>query len=139
MSEINAAFLYSQLKISKKITNKRLSIWKKYYSVFLDLSNKIQIPDIPKYKKHNGHIFYIVLKKNNREKILKFLNKRKVNAIFHYIPLHSSPAAIKILKKINDLKNTNFIANNLIRLPLHNSITKSDIKTIQQAVADSLK
>jgi dTDP-4-amino-4,6-dideoxygalactose transaminase len=139
MSEINSAFLYSQLKKSKKIITKRLSIWKTYEAIFLDLKNKVQLPVISKYKRHNGHIFFIILKKDNRDEVIKFLNNKKIYAIFHYIPLHSSPAGIKISKNSSSLKNTNYVSENIIRLPLHNSIKKSDIIKIKKMVVDSLK
>ena len=64
----------------------RLKIWNYYYKIFKDLNNKkIKLPHIPKYCKHNGHIF-ILLK--NRDGLLNHLNKNKVNCTFHYIPLH---------------------------------------------------
>ena len=139
LSEINCAFLYSQLKKSKKTIQKRLAIWKLYFSLFSELKHKLQLPHISSEVSHNAHIFFIILKKNNRQKFIKSLNKKKINAIFHYIPLHSSPAFINKNKKIKNLVNTNYIADNLIRLPLHNKIKKSDIIRIKHAVIECLK
>jgi dTDP-4-amino-4,6-dideoxygalactose transaminase len=138
LSEINCAFLHSQLINSKKITSKRQAIWKLYFSLFSELKNKIQLPYIPNESTNNAHIFYIVLKDINRDKFLKLLNRKKVNAIFHYTPLHLSKMFVKKYNKKQNLKNTDFIANNLVRLPLHNNIKKSDILTAKQAVKEGL-
>jgi len=138
LSEINCAFLFSQLNKSKKITSQRRSIWKLYFSIFSELKNTVQLPYIPKETLSNGHIFFIILKDKNREKFLKLLNRKNINAIFHYTPLHLSKMFMKNYKGKNDLKNTNFICKNLVRLPLHNDIKKSDILMAKQAVIEAL-
>ena len=116
MSEISAAFLYAQLLNSKKITSMRLKIWNYYYKIFKDLNNKkIKLPHIPKYCKHNGHIFYII--KKNRDGLLNHLNKNKVNCTFHYIPLHQSAAGKKFCK-FGKLKKTEILSKSIIRFPI---------------------
>ena len=131
LSEINCAFLYSQFEKAKKIIKKRMSLWKLYFSLFSKNNQTFQLPFIPKGANHNAHIFFVILRKNNRNKTLKSLNQKKINAIFHYVPLHSSPFGKKYSKKVGQLSNTNFISQNLIRFPLHNEIKKNDIKYIR--------
>ncbi|WP_440657142.1 dTDP-4-amino-4,6-dideoxygalactose transaminase [Candidatus Pelagibacter sp. HIMB1509] len=116
MSEISAAFLYAQLLYSKKITSMRLKIWNYYYKTLKDLKNeKITLPYIPKYSKHNGHIFYIIIR--NRDGLLKYLNKNKINCTFHYVPLHQSIAGKKFCK-FGKLNKTEILSKSIIRFPI---------------------
>lgn len=132
LSEINCAFLYAQLKKTNEIINKRLKLWKIYYDFFSKYQNIVSVPHIPPKVKHNAHIFYLILKKYNRNLLLKILNKKKINSIFHYIPLHNSPYGKINCKYSENMNVTNMIARKLIRLPLHNSITNQDILRVKK-------
>ena len=129
LSEINAAFLYEQLKQAKKLTRKRLAIFKLYHKLLenLEIKKLIKRPTIPTYAKANGHIYYILVKNNKRDKLIKHLQKKKINTVFHYIPLHSSPfGKLKATTK-STMHNTNMISNNLLRLPMHLRLNKKSI------------
>lgn len=129
LSEINAAFLYGQLKQAKKITRKRLAIFKLYHKLLenLEIKKLITRPTIPTYAKANGHMHYILVKNNKRDKLIKYLQQKKINAIFHYIPLHSTPfGKLKATTK-STMHNTNRISNTLLRLPLHLRLNKKNI------------
>ena len=136
LSEINAAFLYEQLKQAKKITRKRLVIFKLYHKLLekLQIKKLIKRPTIPTYAKANGHMYYILVKNNKRDKLLKYLKQKKINTVFHYIPLHSSPfGKLKTTTK-STMHNTNVIANTLLRLPMHQSLNNLDIKIITNKI-----
>jgi len=140
LSEINAAFLYSQLKQAKKITRKRLAIFKLYNKLLekLEIKKLIKRPTIPTYAKANGHMYYILVKNNKRDKLLKYLKQKKINTVFHYIPLHSSPfGKLKVTTK-STMHNTNVIANTLLRLPMHQSLNNLDIKIITNKILNFL-
>ena len=129
LSEINAAFLYGQIKQAKKITKQRLAIFKLYHKLLenLEIKKLITRPTIPSYAKGNGHMYYILVKNNKRDKLIKYLQQKKINTVFHYIPLHSSPfGKLKTTTK-STMHNTNTISNNLLRLPMHNKLSKKDI------------
>jgi dTDP-4-amino-4,6-dideoxygalactose transaminase len=129
LSEINAAFLYGQLKQAKKVIKKRLAIFKLYHKLLenLEINKLITRPTIPSYAKGNGHMYYILVKNNKRDKLIKYLQQKKINTVFHYIPLHSSPfGKLKATTK-SSMYNTNRIANNLLRLPTHYRLTKKNI------------
>ena len=129
LSEINAAFLYGQLKQAKKITRKKLDIFKLYHKLLenLEIKKLIKRPTIPTYAKVNGHMYYILVKNNKRDKLIKYLKQKKINTVFHYVPLHSSHfGKLKaIIKTI--MKNTNYASNNLLRLPLHTKLINKDV------------
>jgi dTDP-4-amino-4,6-dideoxygalactose transaminase len=140
LSEINAAFLYGQLKQAKKIITKRLAIFNYYHKLLenLEIKKLIKRPTIPTYAKVNGHMYYILVKNNKRDKLIKHLQQKKINTVFHYIPLHSSPfGKLKATTK-STMNNTNTIANTLLRLPMHQSINNLDIKIITDKILNFL-
>lgn len=129
LSEINAAFLYSQLKQAKKIIRKRLAVFNYYHKLLekLEIKKIIKRPTIPKNARSNGHMYYILVKKNKRHKLIKYLQHNKINTVFHYIPLHSSPfGKLKTTTK-SSMHNTNVIANILLRFPMYAKLSKKDI------------
>ena len=129
LSEINAAFLYGQLKQAKKITKKRLAIFELYHKLLenLEIKKLITRPTIPTYAKANGHIYYILVKNNKRDKLIKYLKQKKISTVFHYIPLHSSPfGKLKATTK-STMRNTNIISNTLLRFPMHLRLNKKNI------------
>ena len=140
LSEINAAFLYGQLKQAKKITRKRLAIFKLYHKLLehLEIKKLIERPIIPSYAKANGHMYYILVKNNKRDKLIKYLQQKKINAVFHYIPLHSSHfGKLKATTK-STMHNTNRIANTLLRLPMHNKLQNKEVIKICVAISNFL-
>ena len=129
LSEINAAFLYGQLKQAKKITRKRLAIFKLYHKLLekLEIKKLIKRPTIPTYAKANGHMYYILVENNKRDKLIKYLKQKKISTVFHYIPLHSSLfGKLKATTK-STMHLTNMISNNLLRLPMHDKLSKKNI------------
>jgi dTDP-4-amino-4,6-dideoxygalactose transaminase len=129
LSEINAAFLYGQLKKAKKITRKRLAIFDYYHKLLesLEIKKLIKRPAIPKYTKANGHMYYILVKNNKRDKLIKHLQQKRIFTLFHYIPLHSSPFGTLKATTKSTMHNTNMISNNLLRLPMHLRLNKKSI------------
>jgi dTDP-4-amino-4,6-dideoxygalactose transaminase len=141
LSEINAAFLYSQLKQAQKITTKRLAIFKLYNKLLenLEIKKIIKRPKIPTYAKSNGHMYYILVKNNKRDKLIKYLKQKKINTFFHYVPLHSSPFGKIKSKTKSNMINTNFIYKNLLRLPMHVKLIKKDNVRIAKEIFNFFK
>ncbi len=126
LNEISAAYLLSQLKNEPSITKNRLKAWNYYNKKIYELESKgfLKRPTIPKHCYHNAHIYYCILsKKINREDLLSYLNLNSINAVSHYIPLHSSSAGKKFGKTQGHLNITNKISRQLIRLPLWHKIS----------------
>jgi dTDP-4-amino-4,6-dideoxygalactose transaminase len=141
LSEINAAFLYEQLKQVKKITRKRLVIFKRYHKLLekLEIKKLIKRQTIPSYAKTNGHMCCILVKNNKRDKLIKYLKQKKINTVFHYIPLHSSPfGKLKTITK-STMHNTNRISNTLLRLPMHSKLQNKEVKKICFAISNFFK
>ena len=128
-SDLNAAYLYAQLTESNKIQQNRMNIWNKYKSSLkiLEENNKITLPVIPKECKHNAHIFYFITKSlEERTKLISFLKQNEIQAVFHYIPLHSSPAGIKFGRFDGKDEITTEYSERLIRLPLYYGLKDED-------------
>lgn len=122
LSEINAFILYKNLKKLKSINYKRKIIWKRYLKLFEKSFIKKYFLDtyILNFRDHNGHIFFLILKKPSiRKNLINYLKKKKIPITFHYIPLHKSTIYRKTFKQNYKLINTEFIAKSLIRLPMH--------------------
>jgi dTDP-4-amino-4,6-dideoxygalactose transaminase len=136
LSEINAAFLYGQLKQAKKITKKRLAIFKLYHKLLenLEIKKLITRPTVPSYAKANGHMYYILVKNNKRDKLIKHLQQKKIRTVFHYIPLHSSPFGKLNATTKSTMYNTNMISNAILRLPKYINLTKNDINFISKKI-----
>ena len=133
-SELNAAYLYAQLESADIINNDRLKSWNLYYEGLKDLK-EIDLPVVPKECQHNGHMFYIKVKDiEERTRLISYLKDNGVNAVFHYIPLHSSPAGLKFGRFNGVDKYTTRESERLLRLPLYYGITKDDVLTVIKTV-----
>jgi len=119
--EITAAFLWAQLEEATDITNSRLILWDNYHKMLESLETKglVKRPKIPIDCKHNGHMYYIVLAPHfRRDTILNTMNIEKINAVFHYVPLHSSPGGRRYGRAHGTMDVTELNSESLIRLPL---------------------
>lgn len=140
-SEINAAFLWAQLSQADTITLKRLEIWDRYHEAFAEFENqyKVRRPVVPPQCQHNAHMYYLLLPNLEcRTTLLKSLNATGVNAVFHYIPLHSSPAGKKYGRAHGDLAWTERLSDCLVRLPLWVEMTETHVMQVVEAVNEAL-
>lgn len=138
-SELNAAYLYGQLKYADKINENRLVSWKRYYNTLKPLkqSGIFDLPVIPDDCEHNGHMFFIKLKNINvRQKLIDFLKERGIYTVFHYIPLHSSPAGRQYGKFCGVDRFTTIDSERLLRLPMYYKINDDDIDCICATIKD---
>jgi dTDP-4-amino-4,6-dideoxygalactose transaminase len=126
--ELVAAFLYAQLEQAHEITASRLALWHHYYeaSAFLETLG-IRRPMIPGDCEHNAHLFYLLLpERMNTREALRMLNERGVNAVSHYVPLHSAPAGVRFGRVSGPMTVTDACAGQLVRLPLWVGMTTAD-------------
>lgn len=120
-SDIVAAFLWAQLQQAESLINDRIHSWERYHARLAQLEGRglLKRPAIPADVKHNGHIYYVLLNDSSvRECVLAKLREREINALFHYVPLHSSPAGIKYGRTSGTLRVTDDLSARLARLPV---------------------
>jgi dTDP-4-amino-4,6-dideoxygalactose transaminase len=131
--EITAAFLFAQLREARNITDKRLSIWRRYNDDFIGLEDfsKIRLPIIPKNCTHNAHMYYLLLNStDDRDRLIEYMRIKGINCIFHYVPLHLSDAGVKYGRCYKNLDVTEKYANRLVRLPLWIDLSKENQKRV---------
>ena len=124
-SDILAAYLWAQLEIADDILDRRMALWNRYYNELKPLMDReaIELPIIPDSCKQNGHIFYIKTRNlDERTRFINFMKDNDILSVFHYIPLHISPAGKKYGEFHGEDKYTTRESERLVRLPLYYSL-----------------
>ena len=138
--EVMAAFLWAQFEEAENITQKRMECWDRYHEMLEPFETKglLRRPIIPADCQHNAHMYYILLETADRSDVLKKLKDAGIHAVFHYIPLHSSPAGMRYGRAKGDLSITNRQSERLIRLPLWVGLSEDDQAYIVDVLEKSL-
>lgn len=139
MSELQAAYLYAQLEQAELINRTRLQLWQNYWQAFRPLAEKgiIDLPQIPQKCTHNAHLFYLkVADIETRTALITALKEKHILAVFHYIPLHSSPAGKQFGCFVGKDRFTTKESERLLRLPLFYNFSSADQKKVIQTVWD---
>jgi dTDP-4-amino-4,6-dideoxygalactose transaminase len=136
-SELATAFLWAQLERAEWITEQRMGIWHRYHAALADLegANVVRRPVIPAASTHNAHMYYLLLRDGRaRDEALAMLNDLGVNAVFHYVPLHSSPAGTQFGRASGALPVTDDTSARLLRLPLWVGMTDAEVDFVVRGV-----
>jgi dTDP-4-amino-4,6-dideoxygalactose transaminase len=121
ISELAAAFLWAQLEQADQLTERRLAIWRTYHEAFepLELRGDARRPVIPPGSSHNAHMYSLLLgDRAQRDALISHLRERGIGAVFHYVPLHSSPAGTRYGRAAGELPVTERVSDTLVRLPM---------------------
>lgn len=138
-SDILSAMLCAQLERFDEIFNKRMSVWNYYYQNLKILEEQglieLQGSKVENYQ-HNAHMFYILTKDiQERDKLTAYLKQCGISAVFHYVPLHNSPFAIKLLNnKIPKLPVTVEYSQRLLRLPMYADISLNELEFVVNSI-----
>lgn len=120
-SEVNAAFLHAQFEQAEAITARRLALWQRYHdwAAPLEAAGLLRRPRIPAQAGHNGHIYPLRLAGlQARTRFIEALGAAGIQGVFHYLPLHTSPAGRRYARAQGGLAVTNRLSDALVRLPL---------------------
>ena len=151
-AEINAAFLWAQLENLDEIQNKRKLLWNTYYENLKPLALSTEcvlgkgcpkdgkgaftLPDIPDYATNNAHMFYLVCRNlEERTALIKYLKEHDIQAVFHYLSLHSS----EFYKNKHDgraLPECDRYMDTLVRLPLFYDLEIEQVEQICETIND---
>jgi dTDP-4-amino-4,6-dideoxygalactose transaminase len=133
-SEVTAAFLLAQLEHADEITAGRLALWRAYNEQCAAVPF-VRPPVVPAGCTPNAHLFYVLLPPGvDRAEVLTTLNARGVNAVFHYVPLHSAPAGLRFGRTAGSMAVTDDCSSRLIRLPLWMGMTREMTTTVVEAL-----
>lgn len=119
--ELVAAFLWAQLEEAERITEDRLASWRRYHALLepLEKAGVLRRPIVPAECTHNAHMYYVLLAPGiDRQAVLETFKRREIWSVFHYVPLHSSPAGRRYGRAQGSLAVTDRLADRLVRLPL---------------------
>jgi len=135
--EVISAFLWAQMEEAESITHKRLAIWHRYHEAFSasESAGKLRRPIIPESCQQNAHMYYLLLESlEKRTEVIAQLKQAGVYAVFHYVPLHSSPAGKKYGRACGELPYTDSLAERLLRLPLWVGMDRAQDRVIEQLI-----
>lgn len=136
-SEIQAAYLWAQIESSDVINENRLATWYEYYEAFKKLkeSGVVELPHIPGSCKHNAHMFYLKLKDlKQRTHFIDFMREKGVSCVFHYVPLHKSPAGLRYGRFSGADVFTSRESERLVRLPIWYGMREIDKREVIESV-----
>lgn len=138
-SDMLAAFLVGQVENMEKITSRRGEIFERYVAMLTPLVERgfIRIPVVPKHCTPNYHMFYILTADfEERTALIAHLRAAGVLAVFHYVPLHSSPFAQSLGVRQMRLPNTDELSARLLRLPMYFDLTNQEVEEVASLVLD---
>ncbi|MBN1611274.1 MAG: dTDP-4-amino-4,6-dideoxygalactose transaminase [Polyangiaceae bacterium] len=136
--EILAAFLWAQMEEADAITQRRLAIWAQYHEWLetAESDGRLRRPIVPRECAHNAHMYYILLPDlDQRAALIAELKAHDIQAVFHYVPLHSSPAGRQFGRLGGPLPVTEALADRLLRLPLWLGLEAHQVRVIRELTA----
>lgn len=140
--ELIAAFLYAQLEEAEQITQKRMHSWQRYHELLepLEAERILRRPVVPEDCRHNAHMYYVLLdSKIERQTIINELKRNNIWSVFHYVPLHSSPAGQRYGRTHGSLDVTNLQSERLLRLPLWVGLTDAQQEKVIDILQQSIR
>ncbi len=141
MSEVTAAFLWAQLERLDEITDDRRAIWDRYHRGLepLEARGLLRRPIVPDGCVHSGHLYYVLLPDAEmRDPIIRALADDDVHSVFHYVPLHTSPAGARLGRSAGELSVTVNTSERLLRLPLWSGLG-ADAERVLASVCDAIE
>lgn len=138
-SELTAAFLLAQLEQSGEITARRRQLWEQYHEALAPLEVEGLLVR-PVSGAGNAHIYFVLLSDlETRSALIATLKENGIGAVFHYVPLHSSPAGLRYGRAAGALSVTDSVSERLLRLPLWADMTEEDVRRVTGAIARALR
>lgn len=141
LSDVLAAFLYAQLEQLNEIAVKRRLIYERYSDALTPLqeAGKIVLPIIPSHCESNFHLFHVLFESQAvRDRVMDGLKEKGILAVFHYVPLHSSPMGLKFGYRQGEFPITEDVSARLLRLPFYNTLSLSEIDFIAKSIGELL-
>ena len=133
-SELTAAFLYAQLENADRIIARRCKLHALYHRLLSPLAEKTDLEIAGRNTTgmtNNGHLFYILVKdRQERTALIRHLKQAGIEATFHYVPLHTSPAGRKFARTAGRLPNTVRLSERILRLPLYYDMTEAQVQKV---------
>lgn len=136
-SEISCAFLLAQFESMDAMQDRRDQLWNGYQDRLKPLAadGLVTLPTVPVDRRSNSHIFHLLMADERaRDGLITHLAEQDIHAVFHYVPLHSSPMGRKLTPEPTQLPVTDDITGRLVRLPMYYELTEADIDRVCSAI-----
>ena len=133
MADLQAAYLWAQLEAAQTINQQRLRLWQRYYDALQPLAaqGRIALPAVPDSCCHNAHMFYLKLRdSDDRDALIRWMKEAEILTVFHYIPLHTSPAGERFGRFHGEDRVTTRDSERLLRLPLFYNLSDNNQRTV---------
>ena len=133
MADLQAAYLWAQLEAAQTINQQRLRLWQSYYDALQPLAaqGRIALPAVPDSCCHNAHMFYLKLRdSDDRDALIRWMKEAEILTVFHYIPLHTSPAGERFGRFHGEDRVTTRDSERLLRLPLFYNLSDNNQRTV---------
>lgn len=136
-SELTAAFLFAQLEGSRRITERRVAVWELYHAALAPLEQAGLLAR--QCSRGNGHIYFVILRSlQERTYVSESLRAAGISAVFHYVPLHNSPAGIRYGRFSGPMTITEDVSERLLRLPITADMTSEEVDAVVAALSAAL-
>jgi dTDP-4-amino-4,6-dideoxygalactose transaminase len=136
-SDLLAAFLLAQLEAAETIQAKRRAVWERYASGLADWARRIgaRLPVVPPDVEQSHHLFYVLMPEADmRAGLIAHLKAKGILAVFHYLPLHSSPMGTSLRTDRADCPVTTSVSERLVRLPFYTELSREDQAEVIDAI-----
>jgi dTDP-4-amino-4,6-dideoxygalactose transaminase len=137
--EVISAFLWAQMEEAEDISDSRVNSWWRYHQALesLELAGFLRRPIVPEHCEHNGHMYYILLEDlETRTALINHLVSVGIYAVFHYVPLHSSPMGRKVARVHGSMHQTDALSERLLRLPIYPELHNEDLDRVVNAIEE---
>lgn len=137
LSEVGAAFLWAQLERLDEITTERCNTWERYHDAFAELERAgiVRRPVVPRGCEHSGHLYYLLAPTPKaRDLLIERLERDGVKSVFHYTPLHDSPAGRRLGRAGGNIEVASSVSSRLLRLPLWSRMGDDRVNRVIEAV-----
>jgi dTDP-4-amino-4,6-dideoxygalactose transaminase len=142
LGELTAAYLWGQLEAAEEIVAERLAAWSIYHERLAPAEARgvLARPSVPAGRRHDAHIYYVLLPdRRERDRAIARLARAGVQAAFHFVPLHSSPAGRRHGRTAGPLEVTDDVAARLLRLPMWPGLSERDVEHVVAALAGAAR
>lgn len=137
LDSIQAAILNVKLKYLNVYNNRRIDAANDYNSR-LESINEIEIPYIE--SSTDSHIFHqytIKVKNGKRDKLAEFLFSKEIpHGIYYPLGFHEQKAYKNNFNQSENFENTNIVKDQVISLPMHTELSKSQIDFICNSIKE---
>jgi len=138
-ADLLAAFLLAQLEARERVQAARQRIWERYDRELAGWAERsgARLPVVPPDCEHPSHIFYLLLPSlAARQALIAHLKRRRILAVFHYVPLHLSEYGRKLAGGANDCPVAADVSDRLVRLPLFYDLSAEEQSRVIEAVEE---